>query len=321
MERKRIGILFGMEDTFPWALVDTINSRAGNEVEASALKVSYLRDTIPLPYDLILDRISHEVPFYRTMLKFAVAQGCEVINNPFWCAADDKFFNNAVALRIGAAVPRTIVLPHKHHPPNTEAKSFRNLEFVNWEEIFDYLGFPIFLKPAYGGGWKDVYRCDNREQFFAAYEQTRDLTMMAQEGIEFSDYYRCYVLGRSRVHIMRYDPRQPHHLRYVTDVASSRTPLLERIHGDALSLCQALGYDMNTVEFAVRDGIPFAIDFMNAAPDADRHSVGQANFDWVVSNMADLLIERAHQPRPFNATGSWPDFLLRKPLPAAAMGD
>jgi hypothetical protein len=266
---------------------------------------------------LILDRISHEVPFYRTMLKFAVANGVEVINNPFWCVVDDKFFNNAVALRVGVAVLRIIVVLHKRHPPNTESKSFRNLDLIQWEEVFDYLGFPIFLKPAYGGGWKDVYRCDNREAFFAAYDQTRDLTMMAQECIEFTDYYRCYVLGRARVRIMRYDPRQAHHLRYVTDPSGAAPQLLDRIHRDALSLCEALGYDMNTVEFAVRDGIPYAIDFMNAAPDADLHSVGRDNFEWVVSNMADVLIERARQPHPFSATGTWPEILLGK-APSAA---
>jgi hypothetical protein len=201
------------------------------------------------------------------------------------------------------------VVPHKQHPPNTESNSFRNLEFVVWDEVFDYLRFPIFLKPAYGGGWKDVYRCDNRDAFFAAYDNTRDLTMMAQECIEFSDYYRCYVLGRSRVHIMRYDPRQPHHLRYVLDGAMAAPSLLDRIERDALALCEALGYDMNTVEFAVRDGIPYAIDFMNAAPDADLHSVGRVNFDWVVSNMADILIERARHPKPFAATGTWPKLM------------
>ena len=312
MRTKRIGILFGMEDTFPWALINQINGLASGEIEAAALKVSYLKDAVPPGYDLILDRISHEVPFYRTMLKFAVSRGIQVINNPFWCAADDKFFNNVVALQAGVAVPRTVVLPHKQHPPNTESKSYRNLELVNWDEVFQYLGFPIFLKPAYGGGWKDVYRCDNASGFFSAYDQTRDLTMMAQEAIAFTDYYRCYVLGRSRVHIMRYDPGQAHHLRYVQNAPDPAPGLLERIHNDALTLCRTLGYDMNTVEFAVRDGVPFAIDFMNAAPDADLHSVGETNFEWVVRNMAEVLIERVRNPIAFEPTGNWPMLLAEK---------
>jgi hypothetical protein len=309
---KKIGLLFGMEDTFPWALIDAINARSAEGVAAEPVAVSFLKDHRGCDYDLVLDRISHEVPFYRTFLKSALYQGAQVINNPIWWSADDKYFDNLVAADLGVAVPRTVLLPHKQHPPNTTAKSYRNMKFVNWNEVFDYIGFPLFLKPAYGGGWKDVYRCTNAESFFAAYDQTRDLCMMAQEAIEFTEYYRCYVLGRSRVRIMRYDPTQPHHLRYVLSPPPINLDLKSRIETDSIALCIGLGYDMNTVEFAVRDGVPYAIDFMNCAPDADLHSVGKENFEWVVSNMADVLIDRALHPRPFVATGTWPEFRNKK---------
>jgi hypothetical protein len=305
MRKKKIGLLFGMEDTFPWALIEAINKHGGDAVEARPLEVSFLKDDGVFPYDLILDRISHEVPFYRTYLKFAAASGVKVVNNPIWWSADDKFFDNLVAKAVGVAVPRTVLLPHKQYPPNTEAKSFRNLKWVNWDEVFGYLGWPIFMKPAYGGGWKDVYKVHHPAEFFSAYDQTRDLVMMAQEAIEFESYYRCYVLGRKRVRIMQYDPKKPHHLRYVADFPTP--PALEqRMHSDALALCEGLGYDMNTVEFAIRDGIPYAIDFMNAAPDADRQSVGDENFEWMVSNMAEVLIEIMTSGRPLELTGNWP---------------
>ena len=306
MRKRQIGLMFGMEDTFPWAVVKAINARGSDRVEAMPVEVSYLKDDGIFPYDLILDRISHEIPFYRTYLKCAAASGVKIVNNPIWWSADDKFFDNLVAKSVNVAVPRTILLPHKDYPPNTQAKSFRNMRWVNWEEVFDYLGFPIFMKPAYGGGWKDVYKCDNKAEFFAAYDQTRDLTMMAQEAIEFDSYYRCYVLGRKRVHIMRYDPKQPHHLRYVQNPPPMDPQFEARILRDAIALCDALGYDMNTVEFAVRRGVPYAIDFMNCAPDADLHSVGQANFDWVVNNMAEVLIEIVTTERKLELTGSWP---------------
>src|SRR5450755_2129682 len=285
MRKKRIGLLFGMEDTFPWALINAINESGKDQVEAAAVEISYLKDDGVFPYDLILDRISHEVPFYRTYLKCAAASGVKIVNNPIWWSADDKFFDNLVAKAAGVAVPRTVLLPHKQYPPNTEAKSFRNMKWVNWDEVFNYLDWPIFMKPAYGGGWKDVYKVHDPTEFFAAYDQTRDLAMMAQEAIEFDAYFRCYVLGRKRVRLMQYDPKPPHHLRYV---ANFKTPpaLLQRMNRDAVALCEGLGYDMNTVEFAIRDGIPYAIDFMNAAPDADVYSVGQENFDWMVENMS-----------------------------------
>ncbi|MHC4576647.1 MAG: ATP-grasp domain-containing protein [Planctomycetota bacterium] len=305
---RRIGLLFGMERDFPGALAGEINRRAGGEVTCEPIHIGALRLDQPPPYDLVLDRISHEVPFYRTFLKQCCISGIQVINNPFWFAADDKYFGNLVASRCGVAVPKTILLPHKDHPPNTGGDSYSNLRFpIEWGQVFEYLGFPIFLKPSAGGGWKHVYRCTGPEEFFAAYEKTGDLCMMAQEEIAFTEYFRCYGLGRERVHVMRYDPKAPFHERYVRHGTPVDPDLHARIERDVLALCQALGYDFNTAEFAVREGVPYAIDFTNPCPDAAPQSVGDANFAWVLGNAADFLIERARNPEPFAMTGSWPE--------------
>jgi len=307
----RIGLLFGIENTFPWALVDAIRAHGAGEIVAEPVEISALRDTQRFDYALILDRISHEVPFYRTFLKVAAARGVQIVNNPFWWSADDKYFGNIVAESVAVATPRTILLPHKNRPPNTEAASFRNLTFVDWSSVFDYLGFPIYLKPAYGGGWKDVFRVENRAAFFTAYDSTRDLTMMAQEAIDFTSYYRIYTLGRERVHVMPYDPKALHSERYGRGDARLEPALKAKLERDALALSGTLGYDMNTVELAVRDGVPYAIDFTNPAPDADLESVGKTNFDWMVENMADVLIERVRHPRSFEFGGTWPSALAR----------
>jgi hypothetical protein len=315
---RKIGVLFGMEDTFPWALMNAINVASGGEFEGCPVSVSYLGDRQIFDYAAILDRISHDVKFYRVYLKCAAARGTAVINNPFWCSADDKFFNNLVADSVGVAVPKTVLLPPKEHPPGTQAKSFRNMRFVEWDEVFGYLGFPIFMKPADGGGWRDVHKCDSPEAFFAAYDGSRDLCMMAQEAIAFTEYFRLYVLGRAHVLVMRYDPGAPMHERYVRNAPPIDPGLELRLRRDGVALCEALGYDMNTVEFAVRDGVPYAIDFMNPAPDADRHSVGEDNFAWVVDTMAGVLIERARNPRALETTGCWPATLAGNPPVVAA---
>ena len=184
---------------------------------AEPVEISALRDTQTFDYALIVDRISHEVPFYRTFLKVAAARGVQIVNNPFWWSADDKYFGNIVAESVGVRTPRTMLLPHKHRPPNTEASSFRNLRFVDWNGVFDYLKFPIFLKPAYGGGWKDVYKCDDSASFFSAYDASRDLTMMAQEAIDFQSLLsHLHDRPRSRArHALRSAP--PFEERYVRD--------------------------------------------------------------------------------------------------------
>ena len=132
-----------------------------------------------------------------------------MVNNPFWWTADDKFFNYALAHKMGVAIPPTIILPHNKHPEGTTDQSMRNLIFpLNWQEIFDYVGFPAFLKPYSGGGWKHVYKVHSPEEFFHHYNQTGDLCMTLQHGVEFDEYYRCYVVGQEKVHIMKYDPRR-----------------------------------------------------------------------------------------------------------------
>ncbi|HYL16804.1 MAG TPA: hypothetical protein VEV41_27470 [Terriglobales bacterium] len=291
---KKIGIIFGMENTFPPALVDRINGRKLDGVKAEFVKLGGVKMAAPSGYRVIIDRISHDIAFYRAYLKNAALNGTIVINNPFWWTADDKFFNYALATKLGVAIPPTVILPHNQHPPGTTDQSMRNLIYpLNWEEVFDYVGFPAFLKPYAGGGWKHVYKVHSPEEFFQYYNQTGDLCMTLQGGVEFKEYFRCYVVGQEDVHVMVYDPRAPHHERYVKSPSPIEPKLYERVVTDSLTLCRALGYDLNTVEFAVQDGIPYAIDFMNPAPDADVNSVGPENFEWIVNAVATLAIEKA----------------------------
>jgi hypothetical protein len=314
---KRIGVLFGMENTFPGALVERINAMHLDGISAEAVHIGGIRLDKPPAYSVIVDRISHDIPFYRAFLKHALLNGTAIINNPFWWSADDKFFNYSLAAKLGVAVPPTVILPHKHLPPGTTEHSMRNLEFpLNWDDIFHYVGFPAFLKPVDGGGWRDVHHVHNPEEFFRAYDQSRDLCMTLQRAVKFNEYFRCYVVGQEKVHIMPYDPRRPHAQRYVLDPPEYDKKLIERVEKDARALCKALGYDLNTVEFAVEDGVPYAIDFMNPAPDADLHSVGQKNFDWIVDAVATLAVKKA-KSAPAVSEFHWGAFLGAAGKPTA----
>jgi hypothetical protein len=315
---KTIGVLFGQENTFPGALVERINSMELDGIRAEFVQLGGVTMAEPSGYAVIVDRISHDVPFYRSYLKNAALTGTQVINNPFWWSADDKFFNYALAAKLGVAVPKTVLLPHKQYPPQINAQSLRNLEYpLKWDEIFDYVGFPAFLKPHDGGGWRDVFHVHDRAQFFRAYDQTRDLCMTLQAAVNFKEYFRCYVVGQEDVRIMAYDPRRPHEQRYVLEPQVYPKGLLARVEKDALTLCRALGYDLNTVEFAVEDGVPYAIDFMNPAPDADLHSVGNENFEWIVDKVAKLAVKKAgeYDGKPMKGL-SWSGFLTGTPVPA-----
>jgi len=307
---KKVGILFGQENTFPPAFVERVNAKGGGKIKAEFVNIDKVQQGESSGYDVIIDRISQDVPFYRGFLKNAALCGAAVVNNPFWWSADEKFFNNALATKIGVAVPKTVLLPSKEHPTDTGAKSFRNLAYpLDWEGIFNYIGFPAFFKPFAGGGWKNVYRVTNRDEFFRAYDETGQLVMMLQEEIVFKEYFRCYCLDCKDIRIMQYDPRQPHHLRYVKDGPPVAPAILQKVYDDVMALNVWLGYDFNTVEMAVRDGVPYAIDFCNPAPDADVHSIGEDNFAWIVEAAASMAIRKAQAHVEGRNNLTWGEFV------------
>jgi glutathione synthase/RimK-type ligase-like ATP-grasp enzyme len=315
---KKIGILFGMENTFPQAFIDRVNSKKEKDIIAEPVAIDQVIQASPTEYSVIIDRISQDVPFYRSYLKNAALCGTAVINNPFWWSADEKFFNNCLAEKIGVPVPKTVLLPSRDRPTDTSESSFRNLTFpLAWEKMFEYIGFPAYMKPHSGGGWKSVYKVTDSKDLWEKHGETEQLVMMLQEEIVFDDYFRCYCIGQKEVRIMPYEPRNPHHLRYASEMKATgpaAKKLLETIHEYVLRLNLALGYDFNTVEFAVRDGIPIAIDFCNPAPDADVYSVGQENFEWVVETAATMAIERAKSQKQGANNLTWGQFVRSSAL-------
>ena len=292
----KVGLLVGRERSFPDALIAEVNRRQTG-VAAEYVRVGGVAIDDLLDYRVIVDRISHDVTFYQPVLKLAALQGVYVINNPFWRVADDKFFGTALARRLGIAVPRTVVLPNHSYPPDVSSESLRNLIYpLDWQRIVEYVGLPAVLKPHWGGGWKQVHVVDSLEDLWRTYDSTGRLVMILQEFIQWETYIRCLCIGQENILPVRWDPTKPHFERY----AGSHEPLPDDLHArvvaDARTINRALGYDMNTVEFGVRDGIPYAIDFMNSAPDFDITSLTVVYFDWVVNAMADLVIDRALAP-------------------------
>lgn len=308
---RKIGILFGKERSFPNGLIERINGKNPEGIIAEPVSISKVIQGDPSGYAVIFDRISQDVPFYRAYLKNAAISGTAVINNPFWWSADEKFFNNALATKIGVPVPKTVILPSRDLPADTSSDSFSNLAYpLDWEAIFNYVGFPAYMKPFAGGGWKNVYRLESMEDFFDKHGETGELVMLLQEEIVFEEYYRCYCIGGKHVRIMPYEPRNPHHLRYQSDFKPSDEQY-RRMEEIVLRINQYLGYDFNTVELAVRNGTPYAIDFCNPAPDADVASVGEENFEWVVETVANYAIERAQNWSEGRDNLTWGEYIKR----------
>jgi hypothetical protein len=300
----KVGLLCGREYAFPPAFLERVNT-LGREhgITAEFVKLTGTKMGEPSGYSVIVDRISHEVEYYRAFLKHAVLTGTYVINNPFWWTADDKFFNYAIAQKVGVAVPRTVVLPQKSYPAEIDltAESLHNLGYpIDWDGLLDYVGRPAILKPYSGGGWKHVYKVDSREELIRAYDGTGPYCMTLQQFIHFDQYVRCFTFGKTDIVPVRYDP---HERRYLVEHSYLTPELGARIVKDAQTLNTALGYEMNTIEFAVENGVPYAIDFLNPAPDFERDRITPHYFDIVVEKMATLVIDRALTGKP---SQSWP---------------
>jgi hypothetical protein len=305
-EAKRIGVIVGREWSFPPAFIEEVNRRNVGVI-AEYAKLGGTKMNEPCAYAVLIDRISHEIPYYRAYLKNAMLQGAYVINNPFWWSADDKFFEASLATQLGVASPRTMVLPMKAYPEGVVSESLRNLVYpMDWGAITDYVGLPAILKDTWGGGWKHVYKVNTVDELIHAYDQTGTLCMVLQEFIEWDQYVRCICVGQENILPIKYDPSVR---RYLVEHNHLSPELGERIIHDARLLNRALGYDMNSVEFAVRDGVPYAIDFMNPAPDMDINSITPHYFEWAVKSMADLAIEMAFDPKPQRQEQRWARFV------------
>jgi hypothetical protein len=306
----KIGLMVGREYSFPHAFIDRVAELGKpHGITAEFVKLAGTKYDEPPVYKVIVDRISHEVEYYRGFLKYAAMNGTYVINNPFWWTADDKFFNYALMSRLGVAIPKTVLLPQKAYPADVDIlpASLRNLDYpIDWDGLLHYVGLPAILKPYSGGGWKHVYKVHSREELIAAYDNTAPYAMTLQQFVRFDQYVRCFTFGKNDIVPVAYDPLER---KYVIDHEYLSPALGERVVKDAQAINQALGYEMNTIEFGVEDGVPYAIDFLNPAPDFERDRITPFYFDLVIDRMSKLVIDRALNGLVSNPWPQWEQML------------
>ena len=292
-EPLKIGLIVGAEAAFPDAVIREISDR-NERVVAELVRIGSPRMVDPVPYAVIIDRMSHQVPFYRTYLKHAALQGCRVINDPFLWSADDKFFGASLAGRLGIRHPRTRLLPHKEYVTGLQHdRSLRNLEYpLDWQGVVADVGLPCVLKDAHGGGGADVHVCRSLDELLLHYNESGQLLMIAEEYVEWDRFVRCLCIGREQVLPMEYHPGERPYAPYDTPLPPA---LVARITEDSRRLVTALGYDMNCVEWAVRDGSAYVVDLANPVPELEPDLLGEANFRWAVDRVSDLAIRLAKE--------------------------
>lgn len=306
----KIGVLRGRENSFPEGFIAKVNELGGGEVTAEFIHLGGTELNEPCPYAVILDRMSHEVPYYVVYVKAAMLQGTYVINNPFWRSADDKFFGYAAAEKLGFKVPKTIVLPNKEYIEDVTTESLRNLWPTDFERALAIVGAPAFMKPAFGGGWKNVHKVHDVAELVKYYNESGQLTMMLQEFIDWDDYIRVPTIGRKYARAIRYIPRPMGAGEYVQDLNVVSQELRTRSEQTSIKINEFLGYDMNALEFAVKDGELYGIDLTNYVCDFDMRSLREAHFPWVVETMAKFAIEKARERASAGMPSNWEQLIL-----------
>jgi hypothetical protein len=246
------------------------------------------------PYHVIIDRMSHEIPYYRTYLKFAALNNCYVVNNPFMTSADDKFFGIGLVNKLGGRTPRTVALPNKRVENENVPESFRNLEYpMDWQGIIDYVGVPAVLKDINSGGRRLSRRVHNVDELIRCYDESDTLTAVLQQVIESDTHIHCFVVGREKVLATRYSLEEK---KYLADDGRLDPAIKERTSKSARLISQAYGYDINMVEYVIQNGEHYLINPTNPVPDLDIKLLTPGHFNWTVKEMAGFAIRMAQKP-------------------------
>lgn len=290
---KRIGLIIGRENDWPNAFMEAVNQQPGVVAELVKIGGTFIEDGCP--YDLIIDRMSHEVPYYRVYVQYAALHGAYVINNPFTWSVDNKFFGTSLTHSLGLNSPRTIVLPNKDLDTDTVPDSFRNLLYpMDWQGIIDHVGVPAIFKEVRSGGRRLAFRVHSVEELIQQYDESGTRTMILQELIESDIHIHCFVVGQKKVLPLRFIFGEN---RYEDDSIATG-PFHEQIVEKALLLTQAYGYDINMVEFVVKGDDVYVINSTNPSPLINRQLMTPAQFEWIVQETAAFALECLERPAP-----------------------
>lgn len=292
-DTKLIGLLIGRERDFPDALMARIND-SYDDARAELVKLGGTMQDAAVPYDVIIDRMSHEVPYYRSYVKYAAMHDCYVINNPFTWAIDTKFFSGALVRKMGYRTPRTVVLPNKDIDTETVPDSFRNLEYpMDWQGIIDYIGSPAIFKDIRSGGRRFAFRVNNVDELIQRYDESGTRTMILQQVLDTDQHVHCMVVGREKTLLLSYLFDERRYQECTLDPDSAPAQEIGRI---AVALSKLYGYDINLPEFVVMGDEVYVINATNPSPLIGHELMTDGQFDWIVNAVADLAVARARQP-------------------------
>ncbi len=291
---KRIGLVVGREESFGVALLEQLNRAPGIAAEKALIGASTERPVSR--YDVIIDRLSHQVPHYRQYLKAAALAGCQVINDPFWWSADDRFFALTLAARLGIPTLRTALLPQNAYGPGVDCQQdLGNLECpLGWGEVSRYIKYPAVLRSAACGGREQVVVQD-LQGLWDAYNASGQQVTMLQQQVEPEAWVRGVCVGGDQVVLLETEGPQGGG-RLHDDESWLAPSVRDEAVAATRRLSQALGYQLHAIEFVVVGGVPWLWDGQEPVPELGRELLGERLFDTLVGWVVDLAVAQARGP-------------------------
>jgi hypothetical protein len=287
------GIVRRLDLAIPWK-----GERVRFDVRRVTIEPFSLRREVP--YDLVLDRVTHWFHTSREWIKKAILlDDLYVMNNPWAIQAMEKHSTYAAAMRLGFPVPETWMIPPKDYDWTDDLKAtlHRYAELFDLGAVGAKIGYPMFLKPYDGGAWVAVSRIENEAELRAAYEKSGKRVM----------HLRCIGVG-PQTRCIKYDASAPLHARYTTETGFMTDGERSTLEDMTLTLNAFFGWDFNSCEALRKDGVFHPIDFANACPDSQVTSLHR-HFPWLVKAKIRWSLFAATTRRRMPKCLDWDPFL------------
>ncbi|HPF81013.1 ATP-grasp domain-containing protein [Nostocoides australiense] len=290
-----IGLLLGAEEDWPTAFealvrrmgllttADGIEHRI--ETERVTIEPFNLRDKAR--QDLCIDRLAYWYYHPREWLKKAsLMDDVYLLNSPFTFQSMEKHSAYCAMLRLGMKVPNTILVPYKNPVDNarwayTSAKYNRSFDL---DALADELGYPLYMKPFDGGGWRGVSKVDDVTGLHKSYDESGEMLMHLQESIDYDVFARALTIGPETM-VMKFRPELPMHDRYEV----SHDFLTPEAGQEAITISQTVNaffrWEFNSCEMLVKGDQIYPIDYANACPDVAVTSL-HYYFPWAMKALA-----------------------------------
>jgi len=292
VSRHLIGLLLGAEEDWPRAFEEILR-RAGDVTTADGVSHTFSTERLHIaPFDLldpvrpglVIDRLAHWYYHPREWLKkAALIDGTYLLNSPFTFQSMEKHSAYCAMLRLGLKVPRTVLVPFKN-PLDNVRWAYTSAQYndpFDLDAIADDLGYPLYMKPFDGGGWRGVSRIENREQLHAAYDDSEQMLMHLQATVDYDVFARALSIGPETM-VMDFRPELPMHERYQVNHGF----LSPSAGAEAVTVSRVVnaffGWEFNSAEMLVAGEEVYPIDYANACPDVALTSL-HYYFPWAMT--------------------------------------